>query len=146
MNPSRLALAILMIVPTVLFIAAAESAADTAPAAAASQGDKPAAPAATVPSEAAAPAQPALPLRTAEPALALPGTSAADQEATASILSAIRSDPGMAGADVSVNTDSGVVTLTGVVRNREQAALASAYANRPFGVLRVDNVLSIPAQ
>jgi osmotically-inducible protein OsmY len=142
MNPPRLALAILMIVPAVLFIAAAESAADTAPPAVPAQADKPAA--SSTPQAAAAQLSP--PLRTAEPAIALPGTQTADQEATASILSAIRADPGMAGADVSVNADAGVVTLTGVVRNREQAALASAYANRPMGVLRVDNELSIPAQ
>jgi len=38
------------------------------------------------------------------------------------------------------------VTLTGQVLNREQSAIASAYANRQLGVLRVDNELSIPAQ
>jgi osmotically-inducible protein OsmY len=145
MNPPRLALAILMIVPAVLFIAAAESAADTPASAPAAQAEKTAAPAATTASQAAAaPATP--PLRTMEPELALPGTGMADQQATTSILSAIRADPGLAGADVSVHTDNGVVTLTGVVRSREQSALASAYANRPLGVMRVDNELSIPAQ
>jgi osmotically-inducible protein OsmY len=86
------------------------------------------------------------PLRTAMPSAALPGSGSADDAATATILSAIRADPGMAGSDVSVHTDNGVVTITGLVRNREQSAIASAYANRQLGVLRVDNQLSIPAQ
>jgi osmotically-inducible protein OsmY len=51
-------------------------------------------------------------------------------------------DPGMAGADVSVNTDAGVVSLTGTVKSQEQAAVASAHAQRLDGVMRIDNHLS----
>jgi len=153
MNLSRFAIAFLALVPTALFIAAAETAPDPAPASAAAAG-KPASAPAKAPAAAPAPAAPAeanavpttAPLRTAEQSTALPGTEPADASATSAILSAIRADPGMAGADVSVHTDNGVVTLTGLVRTREQAAIASAYANRQLGVLRVDNDLSIPAQ
>ena len=55
----------------------------------------------------------------------------------------ILADPAMAGADVSVNTDHGVVSLTGIIRSQEQAAIASAHAQRPDGVLRVDNQLAV---
>jgi hyperosmotically inducible periplasmic protein len=51
-------------------------------------------------------------------------------------------DSAMAGADVSVNTDAGVVTLTGTVKSQEQAAIASAHAQHYDGVMRVDNHLS----
>ena len=55
-------------------------------------------------------------------------------------------DPGMTGADVSVNTDHGVVTLTGSVKSQEQTAIASAHAQRQDGVMRVDNHLSMNPQ
>jgi hypothetical protein len=149
MNLSRLAIGFLMVVPTVLFIAAAESATEPAPANDAS-AQKPAAAKAAPAAEQPAPPANALPtnapLRTQLPAVSLPGSEGGDAAATRAILDAIRADPGMAGADVSVNTENGVVSLTGVVRNREQAAIASAYANRQMGVLRVDNALTIPAQ
>jgi osmotically-inducible protein OsmY len=48
----------------------------------------------------------------------------------------------MAGADVSVNTDGGVVSLTGTVKSQEQAAFASAHAQRYDGIMRVDSHLS----
>ena len=144
MNLSRFALAFLALVPTALFIAAAETAPDPASPGSAAPANKPAA---TSPAPATQGAvATSAPLRTTVPALALPGTESADVSATGSILAAIKADPGMAGADVSVHTDNGVVTLTGIVRNREQAAIASAYANRQLGVLRVDNELSVPAQ
>ena len=62
------------------------------------------------------------------------------------IKAAILGDPGMSGADVSVNTDHGVVTLTGSVKSQEQAAIASAHAQRQDGVMRVDNHLSLNPQ
>jgi osmotically-inducible protein OsmY len=60
--------------------------------------------------------------------------------------SAIVGDPGMAGADVSVNTDGGVVNLTGTVKSQEQAAIASAHAQHNDGVMRIDNHLSTVPQ
>jgi hypothetical protein len=80
------------------------------------------------------------------------GASTAPQYASADAISdpvigghikaAILTDPGMAGSDVSVNADHGVVTLTGTVNSQEQAAIASAHAQREDGVMRVDNHLS----
>ena len=152
MNLSRFAIVFLALVPTALFIAAAETAPDPAPqapaqeSAAAKAADAPAKPA-SAPAAAAAPSLPdSAPLRTPLPSVALPGSERADESATTAILAAIHADPGMAGTDVSVRTDNGVATITGVVRNREQSAIASAYANRQMGVMRVDNELSIPAQ
>jgi hyperosmotically inducible protein len=52
-------------------------------------------------------------------------------------------DPAMAGADVSVNTDRGVVNLTGTVTSQEQAAIASSHAQRQDGVMRIDNHLAV---
>lgn len=62
------------------------------------------------------------------------------------IKAAILTDPGMTGADVSVNTDHGVVALTGSVKSQEQTAIASAHAQRQDGVMRVDNHLSLAPQ
>jgi hyperosmotically inducible protein len=58
------------------------------------------------------------------------------------IKGAILADPGMAGADVSVDSDAGVVSLTGTVKSQEQAAIASAHAQHYDGVMRIDNHLS----
>lgn len=66
-----------------------------------------------------------------------------DTVITGRIKAAILSDPGMAGADVSVNTDKGVVVLAGVVKSQEQTAIASAHAQRQDGVMRVDNHLAL---
>ena len=66
-----------------------------------------------------------------------------DTVITTRIKAGILSDPGMAGSDVSVNTDRGVVSLTGVIKSQEQAAIASAHASRQDGVMRVDNHLAV---
>jgi hypothetical protein len=62
---------------------------------------------------------------------------------TSRIKAGILSDPGMAGSDVSVNTDHGVVNLTGLVKSQEQAAIASAHAQSQDGVMRVDSQLAV---
>ncbi len=78
------------------------------------------------------------------PLTALPPREAlSDPAITGRIKSAILSDPAMGGADVSVNTDHGVVSLDGIVRTPEQTAIASAHAQRQDGVVRVDSHLSI---
>jgi len=66
-----------------------------------------------------------------------------DSIITSRIKAGILSDPGMAGTDVSVNTDHGVVSLTGIIKSQEQAAIASAHAQRQDGVMRVDNMLAV---
>jgi len=80
----------------------------------------------------------------AAPARLLPLPDALDDGViTARIRTALLLDPAMAGSDVSVNTDHGVVNLTGVVASREQAAVASGHAQAQDGVMRVDDHLAI---
>ena len=57
------------------------------------------------------------------------------------VRNALVADPEMAGSDVSVNTDRGVVVLAGTVKSHEQTGIASAHAQRQDGVVRVDNHL-----
>jgi hyperosmotically inducible protein len=64
-----------------------------------------------------------------------------DSAITARIAAALQADPAMKGADVSINTDKGVVVLSGTVTSHEQTGVASAHAQRQDGVLRVDNHL-----
>jgi hyperosmotically inducible protein len=66
-----------------------------------------------------------------------------DPVITAKIQASLLTDPGMTGADVSVNTDRGVVNLTGNVKSQEQAAIASSHAQRQDGVMRIDNHLAV---
>src|SRR5262249_45164500 len=89
------------------------------------------------PREAPAPATTSVPV---------PRDSITDRVITARIKAEILSDPGMSGTDVSVNTDHGVVSLTGRVKSQEQIALASAHAQREDGVMRVDSQLSVYPQ
>ena len=78
---------------------------------------------------------------------ALPSREAvSDTMITARIKAALLSDPGMSGADVSVNTEHGVVILAGSVKSYEQTGIASAHAQRQDGVMRVDNQLSLAPQ
>ena len=79
-------------------------------------------------------------------ALSMPQDAMSDSVITARIKAGILSDPGMTGADVSVNTDRGVVSLTGTIKSQEQAAIASAHAQRQDGVMRVNTQLSITPQ
>jgi hyperosmotically inducible periplasmic protein len=74
---------------------------------------------------------------------ATPGDAITDSIITARIKASVLSDPGMAGTDVSVNTDRGVVSLTGIIKSQEQAAIASAHAQRQDGVMRVENHLAV---
>lgn len=76
----------------------------------------------------------------------IPHDAITDSVITARIKAGILSDPGMAGSDVSVNTDRGVVSLTGIIKSQEQAAIASAHAQRQDGVMRVDNQLAVNLQ
>ena len=62
------------------------------------------------------------------------------------VKAALLTDPAMAGADVSVNTDHGVVSLTGTVKSHEQAGIASAHAQRQDGVMGVDSHISLNPQ
>jgi len=64
----------------------------------------------------------------------------------AKIRAALLADAGMSGSDVSVNVEHGVVVLSGNVKSYEQAGIASAYAQRQDGVMRVDNQLALTLQ
>jgi len=101
----------------------------------------------SAPAPAAAPrtetvtAQPAVAPSESSPAA--PRDPVTDSIITARIKTGILADPGMAGSDVSVNTDHGVVSLRGTIKSQEQAAIASSHAQRPDGVMRVDNQLAV---
>jgi hyperosmotically inducible protein len=110
----------------------AETATRSAPAAAGVTAPAPATPAAEA---SAAPPRPANAMPTSE--------ALTDPVITGRIKSALLGDPGMAGADVSVNTDRGVVSLAGTVKSHEQTGIASAHAQRQDGVVRVDNHLAM---
>jgi hypothetical protein len=91
------------------------------------------------PSSTPAPAGTSVPAPRVDP---LSREALSDPAITSRIKTAIVTDPQMAGADVSVNTDGGVVSLTGTVKSQEQAAVASSLAQRNDGVMRIDNHLS----
>jgi len=76
------------------------------------------------------------------PSASAPATIS-DAFITGEVRAALMGDPSLEGSDVSVNTSQGVVSLTGHVRNREQAALAAAHAEGEDGVMRVDNTLVV---
>ena len=75
-----------------------------------------------------------------------PPEALADTAITSRIQAEILKDPAMRGADVSVNTDRGVVVLAGLVKTPEQTAIASAHADKQDGVMRVDNQLALAPQ
>lgn len=75
-----------------------------------------------------------------------PPDALTDTMITGRIKTALLSDPGMDGADVSVQTNKGVVTLVGTVESHEQTGIASAHAQRQDGVVRVDSDLTLNAR
>ena len=103
-----------------------------------------------VPAPKRAPASPALGTapapsasKEAQPLASAHTARPTDEEITASATSALRADPALAGTDLSVTTDHGVVSLTGSVRSPEQVAEAEARALAPTGVMRVDTHVSV---
>ena len=82
-----------------------------------------------------------VPLESTRPAAAPEVLS--DTIIAARIGAALVADEGMRGADVSVNVEHGVVVLVGNVKSYDQAGIASAYAQRQDGVMRVDNQLTL---
>jgi len=107
-------------------LARAASAAETLPSP--PPGSAPAAPA---PKEAA----PRAPAPAADPL--------SDAAITARVASGIRDDPALAGTDLTVNTSRGVVSLTGTVQSPEQVAEATARAQAPDGVVRLDTHVAV---
>jgi hypothetical protein len=72
-----------------------------------------------------------------------PSEAVTDTAISARVKAELEADPAMNGADVSVNTDHGVVNLTGQVRSYEQAAIATSHAQRPDGVMRIESHLAV---
>lgn len=72
--------------------------------------------------------------------------SLSDSAITARVQAGLARDPALAGSDISVNTDHGVVSLTGRVRSQEQIAIAAAHAQAEDGVMRIDDHLALNAQ
>jgi hyperosmotically inducible protein len=94
------------------------------------------------------PAQPAAPENAAPPParVAAPAEPPSDAAITDRVQAGLHNDPALAGADVSVNTDHGVVHLAGLVKSQEQAAIATTHAQRQDGVMRVDSHLAVTPQ
>jgi len=66
-----------------------------------------------------------------------------DAQITAGVAAGLRDDPALAGADLTVHTEHGVVSVTGTVRSPEQVAEAETRAQAPAGVMRVDTRLAM---
>ena len=66
-----------------------------------------------------------------------------DASITARVASGIHDDPALAGTDLTVNTSHGVVSITGTVQSPEQVAEATARAQAPDGVVRLDTHVSV---
>jgi len=91
-------------------------------------------------------ARPAAEAPVASTRLLPPADALDDGVITARIRVRLLADPAMGGADVSVNTDHGIVSLTGTVSSREQAAIALEHAQSQDGVMRVDDHLAVALQ
>ena len=66
-----------------------------------------------------------------------------DTLVTGKVKTAITADNAMKDADISVKTENGVVTLTGMAKSPDQVTLASALAQRQEGVSRVENQVAV---
>jgi len=94
-------------------------------------------------SEGSAPASPdAPPVCPSRPA----PESISDAVITAKVRASLLADESLRGSDISVSSDHGVVVLAGTVKSYEQVGIASAYAQRQDGVMRVDNQLTLLPQ
>ena len=92
---------------------------------------------------AAAPPLPAADSRVTPTHLLPPPDALDDGVITARVRASLLVDPSLAGSDISVSTDHGIVNLTGTVPSREQAVVALAHAQAQDGVMRVDDHLSV---
>ena len=72
-----------------------------------------------------------------------PSRPPSDAQITADVAAGMRDDPALAGADLTVHTEHGVVSVTGTVQSPEQVAEAETRAAAPAGVMRVDTHLSM---
>jgi hyperosmotically inducible protein len=127
----------LLLFPALCLLAACGRAGEYAAPAPTTVARAPASAPAPAAQEQAATTQPAAAPRAQMP----PPEALTDEAITSRIGSALQADPAMKGADVSINTDHGVVVLSGTVKSHEQTGIASAHAQRQDGVMRVENNL-----
>ena len=89
-------------------------------------------------------ASPRTPAAASSDAAAAPASGAmAETATTGKVKAAIAADAGLRDADISVQTQDGVVTLAGSAKSQDQVALAMQLAQRQEGVSRVDNRIEV---
>jgi hyperosmotically inducible protein len=66
-----------------------------------------------------------------------------DATITTRVKTAILNDPGVAGQQIDVNASAGVVTLTGVVKTKEEESRAIELAKQVRGVTEVKSTLQV---
>jgi hypothetical protein len=73
------------------------------------------------------------------------GAKVSDATITAEVKSALAADPQLASLKIDVDTDNGVVTLSGPAPSEEAKSRATQIAAGPKGVMRVENRLEVKA-
>ena len=67
----------------------------------------------------------------------------ADTVTTGKVKAAFATDPGLKDTDISINTNGGVVVLTGTAKSQDQIMIATNLAQRQEGVTRVDTQVTV---
>lgn len=71
------------------------------------------------------------------------GDAVSDATITAEVKSALAADPKLAALKIDVDTENGVVTLTGPAPDEQSKSRATQIAAAPKGVMRVENRLEV---
>jgi hyperosmotically inducible periplasmic protein len=71
------------------------------------------------------------------------GNAVSDSTITAEVKSALAADPQLSALRIEVDTNNGVVTLTGPAPNEQAKSRATQIAAGPKGVMRVENRLEV---
>ena len=101
-------------------------------------GDRPAATARTDGPKATTPAAPS-----DQTAAQKAGNAVSDSTITAEVKSALAADPQLSALRIEVDTNNGVVTLTGPAPDEQSKSRATQIAAGPKGVMRVENRLAV---
>jgi hypothetical protein len=99
-------------------------------------GDRPAATARTD-------STPATPAPAGQTAAQKAGNAVSDSTITAEVKSALAADPQLSALRIEVDTNNGVVTLTGPAPDEQSKSRATQIAAGPKGVMRVENRLAV---
>jgi osmotically-inducible protein OsmY len=67
----------------------------------------------------------------------------ADTATTGKVKLALANEPNLKDADISVKTDSGVVTLSGTAKSQDQVTTAQSVAQKQEGVNRVEVQIAV---